>query len=53
MALAIDLGQWGEYYEHKDIAKGIQYTQASLAIRPEIAAADPKDAWRRISWHTV
>jgi serine/threonine protein kinase/tetratricopeptide (TPR) repeat protein len=45
MALAIDLGQWGEYYENRDVAKGIQYTQASLAIRREIAAADPKDAW--------
>ncbi len=46
MALAIDLGQWGEYYEaKKDIAKGIQYTRASLAIRRELASADPKDAW--------
>ena len=44
MGLAIDLSQWGEYYEgKKDIAKGIQYTRASLAIRREIAAADPKD----------
>jgi serine/threonine protein kinase len=46
MAVAIDLGQWGEYYEgKKDITKGIQYTRSSLAIRREIAAADPKDAW--------
>jgi tetratricopeptide (TPR) repeat protein len=46
MALAIDLGQWGEYYEaKKDIAKGIQYTRASLVIRRELASADPKDAW--------
>ena len=46
MAVAIDLGQWGEYYEvKKDITKGIQYIRSSLAIRREIAAADPKDAW--------
>ena len=46
MALAIDLGQWGEYYAvKKDFAKGIQYTRSSLVIRREIAAADPKDAW--------
>ena len=46
MDLAIDMGQWGAYYAgKKDIAKGIQYTQESLAIRRELAAADPKDAW--------
>jgi tetratricopeptide (TPR) repeat protein len=46
MDLAIDLSQWGEYYQgKKDFAKAIQYTQASLAIRRELASADPKDAW--------
>jgi eukaryotic-like serine/threonine-protein kinase len=46
MGLAIDMSQWGEYYEgKKDIAKAIQYTRASLAIRRELAAADPKNAW--------
>jgi len=45
MDLAIDLGQWGEYYEGKaDFAKAIQYTQRALAIRRELASADPKDA---------
>jgi eukaryotic-like serine/threonine-protein kinase len=46
MALAIDLSQWAEYYEgKKDIAKAIQYTRASLAIRRELVSADPKNAW--------
>lgn len=46
MALAIDLSQWGEYYQGKrDFAKAIQYTRASLAIRRELASADPKDNW--------
>jgi tetratricopeptide (TPR) repeat protein len=45
MDLAIDLGQWAEYYEHKnDIAKGIEYSRASVAIRRELASADPRDA---------
>jgi len=45
MDLAIDMNQWGEYYGHKkDIAKAIQYTRASLAIRRELASADPKNA---------
>ena len=48
MALAIDLSQWGEYYEgKKDIAKGIEYTRASLAIRRELVTADPKDTWAK------
>ncbi|MBV9301145.1 MAG: protein kinase [Acidobacteriaceae bacterium] len=46
MGVAIDLNQWGEYYgEKKDFAKAIQYTRASLAIRRELATADPKDNW--------
>lgn len=46
MDLAIDQSQWGEYYEgKKDFAKAIQYTQASLAIRRELASADPQNAW--------
>jgi tetratricopeptide (TPR) repeat protein len=45
MDLAIDLNQWGEYYgQKKDIAKAIQYTRASLAIRRELASADPRNA---------
>jgi eukaryotic-like serine/threonine-protein kinase len=45
MGLAIDLSQWAEYYQGKNnIAKGIEYTRASLAIRRELVAADPKDA---------
>jgi eukaryotic-like serine/threonine-protein kinase len=45
MDLAIDLSQWGEYYQGKnDFAKAIQYTQASLAIRRELVSADPKDS---------
>jgi serine/threonine protein kinase/tetratricopeptide (TPR) repeat protein len=45
MDLAIDLSQWGEYYEHKnDVAKAIQYTRSSVAIRRELAAADPNNA---------
>lgn len=45
MDLAIDLGQWGEYYHGKnDFPKAIQYTQKALAIRRELASADPKDA---------
>ena len=48
MGLAIDLSQWGEYYQgKKDFAKAIQYTQASLAIRRELASADPKDNWAK------
>ena len=44
MDLAIDLSQWGEYYENKnDFAKAIQYTREALAIRREIASSDPKD----------
>jgi tetratricopeptide (TPR) repeat protein len=44
MDLAIDLGQWAEYYEWKnDIAKGIEYARAAVAIRRELAAADPAD----------
>ena len=44
MGLAIDLSQWAEYYQGKnDIAKAIEYTRASLTIRRELAAADPKD----------
>jgi len=44
MDLAIDLSQWGDYYQQKkDIAKAIQYIRSALAIRREIAAADPKD----------
>jgi serine/threonine protein kinase/tetratricopeptide (TPR) repeat protein len=45
MDLAIDLSQWGEYYQGKnDFAKAIQYTQASLTIRRELVSADPKDS---------
>ncbi len=45
MDLAIDLSQWGEYYAGKnDFAKAIQYTQESLAMRRELASADPRDA---------
>jgi tetratricopeptide (TPR) repeat protein len=48
MALAIDLSQWGEYYQgKKDIAKGIEYTRAWLAIRRELVTADPKDTWAK------
>jgi len=48
MDLAIDLSQWAEYYQgKKNIAKGIEYTRASLAIRRELAAADPKDTWAK------
>jgi eukaryotic-like serine/threonine-protein kinase len=48
MALAIDLSQWAEYYQGKnDIAKAIEYTRASLTIRRELAAADPKDTWAK------
>jgi serine/threonine protein kinase/tetratricopeptide (TPR) repeat protein len=48
MDLAIDLSQWGEYYQgKKDFAKAIEYTRASLAIRRELAAADPKDIWAK------
>ena len=44
MDLAIDLGQWGEYYDEKgDTAKAIQYTKEGLAIRRELVSADPKD----------
>jgi eukaryotic-like serine/threonine-protein kinase len=44
MDLAIDLGQWGEYYEGKnDFVKAIQYIQTTLAIRRELASADPRD----------
>jgi eukaryotic-like serine/threonine-protein kinase len=46
MAVAIDLSQWSEYYrDKKDFAKAIQYTRASVAIRRELASADPKNAW--------
>jgi tetratricopeptide (TPR) repeat protein len=46
MDLAIDLGQWGEYYEAKnDIAKAMQYTRSALAIRRELASADTKNMW--------
>lgn len=46
MDLAIDLSQWGEYYQgKKDFAKAIQYTRESLAFRRELASADPKDAY--------
>lgn len=42
--LAIDLGQWAEYYEWKnDIAKGLEYSRADVAIRRELASADPRD----------
>ena len=42
--LAIDLGQWGEFYDGKgDTAKAIQYTKEGLAIRRELVSADPKD----------
>ena len=44
MDLAIDLGQWGEFYDGKgDTAKAIQYTKEALAIRRELASDDPKD----------
>jgi eukaryotic-like serine/threonine-protein kinase len=46
MDLAIDQSQWSEYYEMKrNFAKAIQYTRSSLAIRRELASADPKNAW--------
>jgi non-specific serine/threonine protein kinase/serine/threonine-protein kinase len=45
MDLAIDLSQWGEYYQSKkDLAKAIQYTRGALAIRRGIVSADPKDS---------
>jgi tetratricopeptide (TPR) repeat protein len=45
MDLAIDLNQWGEYYEQrKDFAKAIQYMRASVSIRRELVSADPKNA---------
>jgi tetratricopeptide (TPR) repeat protein len=48
MDLAIDLSQWAEYYEGKnDFGKAIQYARASLQIRRELAAADPKDTRTR------
>ncbi|MBZ5618383.1 MAG: protein kinase [Acidobacteriia bacterium] len=44
MDLAIDLSQWGEYYERKnDIPKAIEYTQTALVLRRELVAADPKE----------
>ena len=44
MDLAIDLSQWGDYYQQKhDIAKSIEFTRAALSIRRELAAADPND----------
>ncbi len=44
MDLAIDLSQWGDYYEEKkDIAKAIEYMRSALSIRRELAAADPND----------
>jgi eukaryotic-like serine/threonine-protein kinase len=44
MDLAIDLSQWGEYYEaKKEVPKAIEYTQAALAIRRGISLADPND----------
>ncbi len=43
---AIDLSQWGTYYSmKKDIPSAIEFTRRSLALRREIAAANPKDAW--------
>jgi tetratricopeptide (TPR) repeat protein len=43
---AIDLSQWADYYEmKKDLRKAIDFTRRSLALRREIAAANPKDAW--------
>jgi tetratricopeptide (TPR) repeat protein len=43
---AIDLSQWGQYYELKtDFRKAIDFTQRSLGLRREIAATNPKDAW--------
>jgi len=43
--LAIDLSQWGDYYERKkDLAKAIQYTLRALAMRRELASRDPNDA---------
>jgi eukaryotic-like serine/threonine-protein kinase len=45
MDLAIDMSQWGEYYESKkDLATAVQYTRAALAIRRGIVSADPKDS---------
>jgi tetratricopeptide (TPR) repeat protein len=44
MDLAIDLSQWGDYYEQKhNIPKAIEYTRAALSMRRELAAADPTD----------
>ncbi len=44
MDLAIDLSQWGDYYQQKhDIAKAVEFTRAALSIRRELAAADPND----------
>jgi tetratricopeptide (TPR) repeat protein/predicted Ser/Thr protein kinase len=44
MDLAIDLSQWGEYYEgKKDLPKAIQYTVDALAIRRELVSADRSD----------
>jgi serine/threonine protein kinase/tetratricopeptide (TPR) repeat protein len=46
MDLAIDLSQWGEYYEQtNDNAKAIRYTRESLAMRREVASADPNNVW--------
>ena len=44
MDLAIDLGQWSEYYASKrEIPKAIEYSRASVAIRRNLASSDPKD----------
>lgn len=42
----IDLSQWAEYYKlKKNIRTAVEFTQKSLALTREIAAANPKDTW--------
>jgi non-specific serine/threonine protein kinase/serine/threonine-protein kinase len=44
MDLAIDWSQLGVYYEvRQDLSKAIEYTKKTLAVRRELAAADPKN----------
>jgi non-specific serine/threonine protein kinase/serine/threonine-protein kinase len=44
MDLAIDWSQWGGYYElRKDMPKAIEFTRKTLALRRELAAADPQN----------
>jgi tetratricopeptide (TPR) repeat protein len=45
MDLSIDLSQWGDYFERKgDIPRAIDYIKEAVAMRRELAAADPRNA---------